>query len=88
MRDGVPRSALATPFRKGTVRDVARDMVHIAKEGLRRRGRRDARGYDESHFVEPVELIASSGRTHAEALLSLYHERWAGSVTRFETERL
>jgi glutamate--cysteine ligase len=89
LRDGVPRTALATPFRKGTVRDLARDMVHIAKEGLRRRGQRDARGYDESHFVEPVELIASSGRTHAEALLALYQERWGGSVEPvFETERL
>ena len=38
LRHAVTKDALQTPFRDGTVQDVAIEMVKIAKEGLRRRG--------------------------------------------------
>lgn len=37
----VPRTALKTPFRDGTVLDVAREVLRIAKDGLHRRGRNE-----------------------------------------------
>ncbi|MCP8939211.1 glutamate--cysteine ligase [Alsobacter sp. SYSU M60028] len=89
LRDGVPKTALATPFRKGTVRDIARQMVDIAKEGLRRRARLDGEGRDETGFIEPIEIIASTGRTRAETLLALYRERWGESIDPlFDTQTL
>ena len=70
LRDAVPRSALATPFRSGTVRDVAREVLAIAREGLRRRGRIDpATGRDEGVHLDVLDDIVASGKTLAERLL-------------------
>ena len=65
----MPRLGLAAPFRGGTVQDVARIMVRLAREGLSRRGQRDSSGEDESQFLETLTEIAESGRTPAETLL-------------------
>ena len=80
MRDAVPRRALATPFRKATLRDVARDALAIARGGLARRARRDRDGRDETLYLEPLEAIVSEGHTAAEDLLAALHNVWRGSV--------
>jgi len=74
LRAGVPRDALATPFRGGTVGDVAREVVALAEAGLARQGR------DEARFVAPLRAIADSGVTRADRLLQLYEGEWGGSV--------
>jgi glutamate--cysteine ligase len=76
LRAETPRLGLKTPFRHGTVRDVAVAVVDIARAGLRRRKRLDAAGQDESHFLETLTEIAASGRTPAEQLLEDYETRW------------
>jgi glutamate--cysteine ligase len=65
-----------------SARDVAIDMVAIAKEGLKRRARLNAGGADETHFLSELEEIADSGITPAERLLELYHGPWQGDVSR------
>jgi glutamate--cysteine ligase len=65
-----------------SARDVAVDMVAIAKEGLKRRARLNAGGADETHFLSELEEIADSGITPAERLLELYHGPWQGDVSR------
>jgi glutamate--cysteine ligase len=65
-----------------SARDVAVDMVAIAKEGLKRRARINAGGADETHFLSELEEIADSGITPAERLLELYHGPWQGDVSR------
>lgn len=72
LRDAVPRSALATPFRSGTARDVAREVLAIAREGLKRRGRLDAQGRDEGVHLDVLDEIVASGKTLAERLLADY----------------
>jgi glutamate--cysteine ligase len=76
LRAETPRLGLKTPFRHGTLRDVAVAVVDIARAGLRRRKRLDAAGQDESHFLETLTEIAASGRTPAEQLLEDYETRW------------
>ena len=44
LRDEVPRSGLKTPFRGGTVGDIASQVVTIARQGLVARARRDGSG--------------------------------------------
>ncbi len=80
LRREVPRLALNTPFRKGTVGDLALEVLEIAHEGLRRRARLDGLGLDESHFLIPLFQIAESGLTPAEELLAAYERRWHGNV--------
>ncbi|MFM8802004.1 MAG: glutamate--cysteine ligase [Tagaea sp.] len=83
LRRDVPRLALKTPFRKGTVLDVAREVVKIARAGLNARGRVNRMGdSNESHFLDPLSEIAESGVTPAERKLALFHGEWGGSIDR------
>ena len=81
LRDTVPKSALATPFRSGTVRDVAREVLAIARAGLAARGIVDpVSGRDETQYLDPLDEIVASGKTLAERWLADYHGAWGGSV--------
>jgi len=80
LREGVPRLAFGLPFRKGTVRDVAREMVAIARDGLEARGRRDSLGQSEAQFLATLTQIAEEGRTPAERLIEDFNGKWASSV--------
>jgi gamma-glutamylcysteine synthetase len=70
----VPRTGLQTPFRGGTVRDVAQQVLEIARGGLERRGN------DETGFLRKLQAIVDSGESQAEALLRLYDSEWNHSV--------
>src|SRR3984957_2394399 len=75
LRD-VPRMGLDTPHRSRTIRDIALEVLDIAREGLHRRARRDFGGEDETHFLDPLFSIAGSGRTPAAELVEDYRTRW------------
>jgi len=81
IRSGVPKSALKTPFRGGTVQDLALKTLDIARAGLQARARFDSSGEDETHFLEPLIKIARSGVTPAEELIALYDGEWGGDIT-------
>ncbi|MEK6609005.1 MAG: glutamate-cysteine ligase family protein [Myxococcota bacterium] len=72
LRAEVPRAALRTPLGRGTVGDRARELVAIAREGLRRQAALDGDGRDESRFLDPLEEIAAQGRCHAERVLEVW----------------
>jgi glutamate--cysteine ligase len=81
LRSEVPRTALKTPFKGRTVRDVALDVLRIARAGLKARQALDRGGMgDERPFLDTLDEIADSGRTPAEELLEAYNTRWQGSV--------
>jgi len=80
LRAQVPKLGLATPFRQGILRDVALDMLAIARQGLHRRARRNAQGDDEGFFLDTLFAIAGSGRTPAEEMLADYREKWNGQI--------
>ena len=70
------RLGLQTPATGGgTLQEVARELLRIARAGLARQACRDSRGLDETVFLEGMEEIAASGVTLAERLLA----RWRGS---------
>jgi glutamate--cysteine ligase len=80
LRAAVPTQGLATPFRGGTLGDLAREAVAIARDGLRARALRDAGGNDESAYVAPLEAIAAGAPTQAEYWLNRYRTVWNGDV--------
>ena len=86
LRDAVPKAALAAPFRKTTVLELARQAVAISKGGLARRRKLNGAGRDESIFIEPLIEIAQSGRTVADDLLARYHGPWAGNIDKVYEE--
>jgi len=76
LRDQVPRLGLAARIAGRDLSAVAADAVAIARAGLKRRGRRDATGRDETIFLEPLEAIVAEGRTPAEHWLARYEKAW------------
>jgi glutamate--cysteine ligase len=80
LRIAVPRTALKTPFRGGTVLDVARQIVALAYDGLTRRGFRDGSGRDETLFLKPLDDIVMTGETAAERLLREFETEWKGNI--------
>ncbi len=76
----VPRLALGAEVAGRSVRDVARDVVAIARQGLKNRARLSGGFVDEATYLTELEEIADTGVTAAERLLDLYHGPWRGDV--------
>jgi glutamate--cysteine ligase len=86
IRQTVPKLALRTPIRGKTLRDVAREMLKISQDGLRRRAEVDSIGGTEEGFLQPLHEIVASGRTRAEELLAKFHGEWGGDLKRLYAE--
>ncbi|MEM6381544.1 MAG: glutamate--cysteine ligase [Pseudomonadota bacterium] len=80
IRDGVPELGLRTPFRGGTVRDLAKEVVALAKQGLLARGELNASGNDETIFLTALEEVVETGKSPSDILLDHYHASWAGEL--------
>lgn len=63
-----------------SVRDVARDVLAIAREGLNRRNRLGGSLTNESGYLADLDEIVASGVTPAERLLELYDGAWNGEA--------
>jgi glutamate--cysteine ligase len=86
LRNAVPRTGVNTAFGKGTLRDLAREVLAIAADGLKARGRRNAQGADESGYLAPLQEIAAGGPSQAEQWLARYHGAWGGDASRIFAE--
>src|SRR5690606_2508588 len=82
LREDVTRLGLKATVAGRSVQDVARDLVAIAREGLKRRANLDGGFTDETGYLGELEAIADSGITPAERLLERYHGVWRGDVSR------
>jgi len=85
LRNDVPRLGLRTPFRKGTVLDIARPMLDIAEAGLKARANTNLFD-DETTFLRPLREFVERGRSAADDLLARYHGEWGGDVRPVFTE--
>ena len=86
LRRDIPRLGLKATVAGRSVRDVAVDMVAIARSGLKARNRQDGGFIDETTYLGELEAIADSGLTPADRLLERYHGAWAGDISRIFTE--
>ncbi len=82
LRVDAARHGLKAVVAGRSLQDVAKDMVAISREGLRRRNRLNGGLLDETVFLNPLAEIAESGITPAERLLELYNGPWRGDVSR------
>jgi glutamate--cysteine ligase len=80
LRADVARLGLKARVAGREVREVARDVLAIAGEGLKRRGRPGGGTADERGYLADLEEIVDSGLTPAERLLELYHGPWRGQI--------
>jgi glutamate--cysteine ligase len=80
LREAVPVQGLDAEIRGRSLHGLCRDLLAIARQGLKSRARLNEDGNDEAHFLAPLEEIVARGETAAGAMLKLYHGRWNGSV--------
>ncbi|OIO71826.1 MAG: glutamate--cysteine ligase [Zetaproteobacteria bacterium CG1_02_53_45] len=82
LRQQVPATALATPFRDTTVLKLCESMLDIARGGLEQLDLCNHSGQTESLFLAPLERAVESGQTQAEHWLNLYHHQWGENIDR------
>jgi len=86
LRPLVAVQGLDAPLGTGTVRDIARDMVAIAQQGLVARARQNAKGDDESIHLAPLHAIVNGAPTQAEHWLQRFNGEWQGDITNIFAE--
>jgi glutamate--cysteine ligase len=79
-RRDAPRLALDAKFGARSLGELARDAVAIAREGLKRRAKRNAAGDDETAFLEPLEERIRRGVPPAGEWLARFDGEWRGSL--------
>jgi glutamate--cysteine ligase len=80
LRLDAARIGLRAEIAGRSLKDVAADIVAIAREGLKARANFNGGMLDETTFLTGLEEIADSGLTPADRLLELYHGPWGGRV--------
>ena len=80
LRDDVPRLGFKARIRDRYLFEIAKECLTLSHSGLRRRGRIDHAGRDETRHLEPLDRIIDCGRTPAEEMLEKFHGPWKGSV--------
>jgi glutamate--cysteine ligase len=86
LRARVPETALQTPFRTGTVLDVAKEVLALSQEGLKRRARMSDGDLDERVHLAPVEEGLAAGMCPADILLQRYNGSWNGDLSQIFRE--
>ncbi|TMM48986.1 glutamate--cysteine ligase [Qipengyuania marisflavi] len=83
LRDAVPKLGLDAPIPGGgTLRNIAGEVMAIARQGLAARGRLNSAGDNETGFLEPLEEIVKSGKVPAQVLLDRFGGDWDGDIKR------
>ena len=81
LRSAVPKLALDAPIPGGrTLRDIAGEVLAIARSGLSARKRLNAAGDNETGFLDPLDDIVRTGKVPAQVLLDRYHGSWGEDV--------
>ncbi|MEN9755391.1 MAG: hypothetical protein RLZ07_1773 [Pseudomonadota bacterium] len=81
LRRETPKGALETSIRRISVANIAKELVKIAEYGLERRALKNAKGDNETLFLEPLRNILARGKTQADELITLFSNDWKRDVT-------
>ena len=80
LRQEAPRRGLAAEIGSRTLQDVARDMLAIARGGLKRRACMSWDGRDETTYLAALDQIVATGRTPAHDKLARYAAGWQHNI--------
>ena len=88
MRVAASVEGLRAPTLRGSMLELAREVLAISQAGLKARARAGAGGMvpDETHFLNALHESVESGRTPADELLEKYHGAWGGDLSRIYAE--
>src|SRR6202022_3639958 len=79
LRADVPHLGLAAAIPRRRLRAGAAEVLNFARRGLIKRNRRDARGFNETVFLDPLDEAVAEG-SEAERLIKKFKTQWAGNI--------
>jgi glutamate--cysteine ligase len=79
LRADVPRLGFAATIHGRPLGELAAEVLRIARAGLATRNRRDARGSDETVFLEPLESVLAE-TSEAGRLITKFKTQWEGRI--------
>ncbi|MCK5041503.1 MAG: glutamate--cysteine ligase [Sphingomonadales bacterium] len=82
LRNKVPKEGLATTFSKGSMKELAIEVLDISEAGLKARGERGKIDTDERGYIQSLRASAESGRCPADEFLDAYNGRWQGDLSK------
>jgi glutamate--cysteine ligase len=82
LRDAVPVEGLEATIAGRKLKDVAIDVLAIARGGLDARDIRGPGEKTEAKFIDVLDEIAQSGNSAADELLNLYNTQWDHNIER------
>ncbi len=80
MRNAVPKSALATPFRGSTVQHIAREALRISRAGCAAAGASTPPARTRPSTSTSLDEVAISGCTLADRLIERFEGPWTGDI--------
>ena len=80
LREDVARIGLKAKIGRYRVRELARELLSLARAGLARRQRFNGAGDHEGGFLNALEDVVDRGTTPAEVKLAAYESRWKGDI--------
>lgn len=86
LRETVPTMGLQTPFRNGTVNDLAKQALGISRAGLNARGKTNAHGENETVFLQDLDAKVAAKKSNSDVLIDKFKGEWDGDVMRAYTE--
>ena len=82
LRDDVPRLGLKAMIRGRTMRELAAEVLVLARTGLAARAISGCKGKPETSFLDVLDETVTTGKTAADNLLDLYNGAWKGDISR------
>ena len=75
--EDVSKNGLQASFRGKKVLDMAKDLLDLAEDGLKKERILDINGRDESMYLQPIkEFVFVKGRSPAEWLVQCWENEW------------
>ncbi len=83
LRNAVPKFGLGARIPGGgTLQDLGKEALAIARQGLSARGKLGTSGDNETGFLDTLDEIVGSGKSPAQRLLDMYNGEWGGDISR------
>lgn len=86
LREAVPAQGLAATIQGQTVRDLAGELLKIARKTLNKRAYMNGHGENETVFLQALDQMVSSGQSNADRLIDAFQTRWAEDISHAYTD--
>ena len=80
LRADVARQGFKARVGGRTVLEIAREVLALSREGLKRRNKRDNWGDDETQYLRRLQQIVDDGQTMSEEKLLKFEQDWGGDA--------